>query len=273
MKMKRILMNSLLSASSLLALNACGNQDTSTSEQKITNGKVIANSDYPSVVMLYDAKMGAICTGTFVTETTVIAAAHCTMSGEIDSQGNVDGSLLIVNVIDLAAGEVQAIAESTSMVRNPLWEKNGKEVNKWDLSLITFPKGTAKAVSDFATAKPKANDALTIVGYGLNQSKNLFDGSSAGIKRVGANTVTAVSDGFIQFKGQSATTTADGTKSSASGGDSGGPLFIGGKLAGVTSGGGADWFGLGSSSTSLYVDLSSAESRTFLSAHSDLLAK
>lgn len=271
MKMKRILMSGLLSASSLLALGACGTQNAETSEQKITNGREIDNDEYPSVVMLYDPKMGAICTGTFITETTVIAAAHCTMSGKIDSQGNVNGKLLIVNVRNLATGDVEVIAESQAMVRNPLWEKNGKNVNKWDLSLLTFPKGVSKAVSEFATAKPKVSDPFTIVGYGLNQSKNLFDGSSAGVKRIGTNTVAAIWDGFIQFKGQSATTTADGTKSSASGGDSGGPLFINGKLAGITSGGGADWFGLGSSSTSLYVDLSSAESKAFLSKHADLL--
>jgi secreted trypsin-like serine protease len=273
MKMTRILVSSLLSVSGFLALSACGSQDATTSEEKITNGKVLNGSEYPSVVMLYDQKIGAICTGTFVTDRTVISAAHCTMSGKIDAKGNVDGSILIVKVKNLEAGEVELIAESEAMVRNPLWESNGKNVNKWDLSLITFPKGTAKAVSDFATSKPKVRDTLTIVGYGLNQSKNLLDGKSAGVKRVGTNTVTAVSDGFIQFKGQSATTTADGTKSSASGGDSGGPLFVNGKLAGITSGGGADWFGLGSSSTSLYVDLNSPESKAFLSQHADLLVK
>lgn len=268
MKMKRILMSGLLSASSILALNACGTQEEETSSQKITNGREIANDEYPSVVMLYDAKIGAICTGTFIADDTVISAAHCTMSGKIDAAGNVTGAkLAIVNVKNLALGQVELVAETVKMVRNPLWEKNGKNVNKWDLSILTFPKGTAKAVSDLATAKPKNNDAFTIVGYGLNQSKNLFDGSTAGIKRIGSNNVQSVSDGFIMFKGQSATTTADGTKSSASGGDSGGPLFINGKLAGITSGGGADWFGLGSSSTSLYVDLSSPESQAFLSAH------
>lgn len=264
MKMNRIVMSSLLSASSVLALTACGTGEE-TSSQKIVNGREITNAEHPSVVMLYDSKAGGICTGTFISEDTVISAAHCTMSGKIDSLGNVAGpGLAIVNVKNLALGQVELVAEAVKMVRNPLWEKNGKNVNKWDLSVLTFPKGTAKAVSQLASVKPRVGDQFEIVGFGLNQSKNLFDGSTAGVKRTGGNTVQSLIDGFIQFKGQSATTTADGTKSSASGGDSGGPLFIDGKLAGITSGGAADWFGFGSMSTSLYIDLSSPESQAFL---------
>lgn len=68
----------------------------------------------------------------------------------------------------------------------------------------------------------------------------------------------SISGGFIQFTGVDSTTTADGTDSSSASGDSGGPLFINGKVAGVTSGG----FGR---TRSLYIDLWSAESQAFLS--------
>ncbi len=270
-KMKRLFVSGLMAASSIVGLSACGVQED-TSSQKITNGLEIASDEYKSVVMLYDPKQGAICTGTFISDDTVISAAHCTMSGKANAQGNVTGSLVIVNPINIQAGQVEQVAKTIKMVRNPLWEKNGKNVNKWDLSVLTFPKGTARAVSEIASSAPVAKDPFVIVGYGLNQSKNLFDGSTAGVKRLGNNVVGSVTDGFIQFKGQSATTTADGTKSSASGGDSGGPLFVDGKLAGITSGGAADWFGFGSSSTSLYVDLNSPESQAFLSKHITLPA-
>lgn len=265
MKMKRIWMSSL-AFGSVLALNltACGTASEETSNPSITNGRVIENTEFPSVVLLYDAKMGGICTGTFVSDDTVISAGHCTMSGKIDAEGNVAGKLLLINARNIQAGDVEVLAESVSAVRNPLWDKNGKNVNKFDLSVIKFPKGTAKAVSPLATVKPKVNDQFVIVGFGLNQSKALWDSSTAGVKRVGANFVQAVTGGFIQFKGLSSTTTADGTESSASSGDSGGPLFINGKLAGITSGGAADWFGFGSKSTSLYIDLSSPESKAFL---------
>lgn len=260
--MKKTLMRGLVSVGFVALLGACGGAEQD-SASKITNGKVLGDSDYPSVVLLYDAKLGAICTGTFINETTVISAAHCTEGGKVDATGKVTGSLSIINVKDLAAGQAELVATSTAIVRNIQWDKAGKNVNKYDLSLITFPAGSAKAVSSLAASSPKAGAQLTIVGYGLNQSKNLADGSSAGVKRIGANTVTSVSAGFIQFSGQSTTTTANGSNSSASAGDSGGPLFVDGKLAGITSGGGSAGL-FSSKTTSMYIDINSADSKAFL---------
>jgi secreted trypsin-like serine protease len=259
--MKKFLASSLSSLAFVTLLGACGTADQD-SASKITNGKVIQAADYPSVVLLYDQKLGALCTGTFINETTVISAAHCTDSGRVDAVGNVTGSLLLINVN--SSGEAELVATSTSMVRNIKWDQAGKNVNQYDLSLITFPVGTAKAVSQLASVTPKRGASFTIVGFGLNQSKNLNDGSSAGIKRTGTNVVSSISGGFIQFTGQSTTTTANGTNSSASAGDSGGPLFVDGKLAGITSGGGQA--GIFSSNTqSLYVDINSSSSKAFLS--------
>lgn len=250
----------------LAVVGACGSTDDS-SDLKITNGKDATAAEYPSVVTLYDAKVGALCSGTFIDETTVLTAAHCTMSYKIDSQGNVNGKLSIIHIVNAAKGEANLVAESVSAVRNPLWDKTGGNVSPYDLALIKFPAGSAKAVSQLATTPVRVGDQLTIVGYGLNQTVNMSDASSVGVKRIGVNSVSAIEDGFIQFKGVSKTTKTDGSAkdSSASQGDSGGPLFVNGKLAGVTSGGGG---GLGSifsgKTTNLYVDLQSAESKAFL---------
>ncbi|MBC7661860.1 MAG: S1 family peptidase [Chitinophagaceae bacterium] len=265
--MRRFLVHGLLSVGVVSLLGACGAKSNQGSALKVTNGQLATSKQYPSVVLLYDAKLGAMCTGTFVNETTVISAAHCTEGGTVDAKGNVTGSpLSIISISDLAGGQASLVATATAEVRNIQWDKNGKNVNKYDLSLITFPAGTAKAVSALADASPSAGDDLTIVGYGLNQSDDLSDGSSAGVKRIGHNTVAVVSEGFIQFDGDSETTTANGTHSSASAGDSGGPLFINGKLAGITSGGGkAD--ASSPDTTSLYIDVNSIESQAFLSTH------
>ena len=260
--MQRVVFRGLVSVAFVSMMGACGvaEQDSAS---KIVNGKSIDNADYPSVVLLYDAKVGAICTGTFINETTVVSAAHCTEGGKVDALGNVTGALSIITVKNLAAGEAQLVATSTRIVRNIKWDKAGKNVNKYDLSLITFPVGTAKAVSSFAAATPKVGARFTIVGYGLNQSKNIMDGASAGVKRLGENVVSSVSLGFIQFTGASTTTTADGTNVSAGAGDSGGPLFVDGKLAGITSGGGsAGWFS--NKTKSLYIDVNSTDSQAFI---------
>jgi secreted trypsin-like serine protease len=245
---------------------ACGVAPADRSEVKVTNGREVGETEYPSVVLLYDKTQGAICTGTFITPTVVLSAAHCTMGGKVDADGNVDLKLAIIKISDAAEKKAELVAESTAIVRNPLWDKNGGNVNKYDLSLITFPEGTAQAVSAIASTPAKAKDKFTIVGYGLNQMKDVSKGDSAGVKREGVNTVSSVSGGFIQFTGKDSTTSGDGTDSSSASGDSGGPLFINGKVAGVTSGGG--WGGFGRT-RSLYVDLWSTESRAFLAKHLD----
>ncbi len=246
---------------------ACGVAPTDRSEVKVTNGREVGESEYPSVVLLYDKVQGGICTGTFITPTVVLSAAHCTMGGNVDADGNVDLKLAIIKITDPVNKKAELVAESTAIVRNPLWDKNGRNVNKFDLSLITFPEGTSKAVSDLATVAAKAKDKFTIVGFGLNQMKDMSNGDSAGVKREGVNSVSSISGGFIQFTGKDSTTTGDGTDVSSASGDSGGPLFINGKVAGVTSGGG--WGGFGRT-RSMYIDLWSAESRAFLGKHLEL---
>ncbi|WP_176736832.1 trypsin-like serine protease [Oligoflexus tunisiensis] len=246
---------------------ACGVAPADRSEVKVTNGREVAESEYPSVVMLYDSVQGGICTGTFITPTVVLTAAHCSMAGEVDADGIVDLELAIVRIVDHENKQAELVATSTRIVRNPLWDANGRNVNKYDLSLVTFPEGTAQGISELAPTAAKARDTFTIVGYGLNQTKDMSNGESAGMKREGVNTVTAVRDGFIQFTGKDATTTGDGTDSSSASGDSGGPLFIDGKVAGVTSGGG--WGGFGRA-RSMYIDLWSSESRAFLGKHLEL---
>lgn len=241
----------------------CGVEGDS-SEIKVANGTVIPETSYPSVVLLYD-EAGSICTGTFVTEEIVLTAAHCTMNGTVDSEGKVDRTLALIEFEDQENRKAKLVAKSTKIVRNIQWDKAGRNVNRYDLGLVYFPKGTAKEVSTIAGSAARSGDEFTIVGYGLNQTNDLKDGSSAGVKRVGYNKVSNMSGGFIQFFGATKTSTGDGTNASSSSGDSGGPLFIDGEVAGVTSGGGNS-FG---KARSLYIDLHSSTSREFLDKYLD----
>lgn len=253
---------SVLGFGLLAQLVGCGaSQDAS--DVSVTNGREVKDGEYPSVVLLYDQSAGAICTGTFVSPTRVLTAAHCTMSGEVDAEGRVaDLKLAIIKIADPVNKKAELIGTSTAVFRNPLWDKNGKNVNKYDLGVVEFAPGVSKAVSQLAAGAPAVGESLTIVGYGLNQTTNMNDPASAGVKRVGVNKVASLADGFIQFTGANKTSNGNGTNSSAASGDSGGPLFINGKVAGVTSGGGFGGFG---STRSLYVNLSSPESKAFLS--------
>ena len=59
-------------------LIGCGSA-AQNSETKVTNGREITESTYPSVVLLVMelAEGQAICTGTFVNDSQVISAGHC----------------------------------------------------------------------------------------------------------------------------------------------------------------------------------------------------
>ncbi|MBF0443919.1 MAG: trypsin-like serine protease [Oligoflexales bacterium] len=260
-----------ISISVILAagLVGCGSVRDISSELTVTNGKVISEGEYPEVILLHDPAAGAICTGTFIKDDTVLTAAHCTMQGkEIDkTSGKVNHTIYWAEVVaDGEKRKAEKIAASTAIYRNPLWDEEFKkqQVNKYDLAIVEFPPGTAKATARISSQKVKEGDTLTIVGYGLNyvpKSKTEIDKTSAGVKRMGTNKVSNLYRGFIYFSGATETTTADGTTVNASMGDSGGPLFIDGNLAGITSGGGRDLFGRGAS---LYIDLQTEESKAFL---------
>lgn len=243
---------------------SCGKLQTQDqSSLKVTNGTEISNSEFPAVVLLYDEKVGSICTGTFVTETIVLTAAHCTMGGELGENGVVDHELKIIELDKSEEKSAKLVATSSKVIRNPLWDAAGRNVNRYDLGLVFFEPGVSKGIRRISRDPAEVGDEFTIVGFGLNTS-NPSDSSSAGIKRKGVNLVSEVSGGFLQFVGKNKTTNGDGSDVAAGSGDSGGPLLINGEIAGVTSGGG--WGGFGRT-RSLYIDIHSDTSREFLSEY------
>jgi secreted trypsin-like serine protease len=247
-------------------LIGCGSP-AQNSETKVTNGREITESTYPSVVLLVMelAEGQAICTGTFVNDSQVISAGHC-----VEGLDPADPSMYVVT--KNAAGEYVATAKAVSFKRNPNYDIS-LGVSPYDVSVINFKAGSAPATSPLATRAPSAGDTLTIVGYGNNV--NEFDrygqltGSGAGTKRVGTNKVGSVSGGFINFNGlpEADGYTTSGTLVSSGSGDSGGPLFVNGALAGVTSGGGLRSDGRGGYlATSKYVDVNSVYVKSFLAS-------
>ena len=266
MKARAFVFSLAVGAAGFLA--SCG-MSPSSSELSVSNGKEIPLSDYPEVIMLYDKEKGALCTGTFIDEVTVLTAAHCSMNGPvIDSQtGKVDRTLQLITMENVD-GEKKAtiLAESTEIYRHPKWDDEFKkqQVNSYDLGIVRFEKGVASAVAEMGSSPVKRGDDLTVIGFGLNyvpRNQNDIDPSSVGVKRLGTNSVMMLQGGFIYFQGATKTTDASGNNANAAPGDSGGPMFIDGKLVGVTSGGGRTIFGGG---VSVYVDLQSNSSREFL---------
>ena len=238
---------------------------------KVTNGREVPEGIYRQVVQLSDGS-GGWCTGTFIRDDTVLTAAHCTTFGKWvdgDDSGQVAGQIEIVQVIDRTRYTTKTLAVSTAIYRHPQWAGAyaRQNVNPYDLALIIFPAGTSLSNAVIASTPAAVGDPFTLIGFGLNYVPapgDEVDLSSAGIKRVGTNKVSTVRDGFIGFMGTSMTSSGDGTCAIAASGDSGAPLFIGGKVAGVISSGGRMEDCCSASSA---VDLQSAASKAFLHAH------
>ena len=147
--------------------SACGTSPEKRSQVKVTNGKKISESNFPSVVLLVmqTAKGQSICTGTFVNDRQLLTAGHCVASLDLENP-----SLYYVTMDYDENGEMyyQAIAQAESIAINPrysLTRDNG--VNGSDVSVVNFPSNTAPAVSKIS--------ALSIP----NSSKSFFHISAA----------------------------------------------------------------------------------------------
>lgn len=225
-----------------LHMMGCGSTQTETSAVKVTNGIEIAETDFPSVVFIAAQTPEGLanCTATFVNDSQAVSAAHCV---EGTSERNPALYLVEQRMVN-GRPQLRAVAKAQRWFRDATYDINDG-VGPLDLSVITFPSNTAPATSDLAVADPKIDDELTIVGYGNNRnyvdSLGQLSGSGAGKKRKGNNVVGNVTeDGMIQFIGlpEAVSDVEAGNYALSGSGDSGGPLFINGRLAGVTSGGG-----------------------------------
>ncbi|RZA25169.1 MAG: trypsin-like serine protease [Proteobacteria bacterium] len=246
---------------------ACGTGSHETSSSKVTNGVAVTGNTYPSTVLLISvtAEGEGICTGTFVNDSQVVSAGHC-----VEGLSKTSPNLVVATEKN---GQIVPLARATSWVRNPNYSI-AQGVSPYDVSVINFPANTAPAVTPIAAAAPATGEVFTIVGYGNNQNfmdaSGTLNGDGAGTKRAGSNRISEVSGGMISFTGLTGTNDIEGMAAGqyvASGsGDSGGPMFVKGKLVGVTSGGGIantpDGVEL---AISFYVDLNSSISKQFLS--------
>ena len=197
------------------------------SRVKIVNGKTLSASDYPSVVLIstidpQNPNGASACTGTWVSDRTIITAAHC-----IDYQApNPDQTSVRTGT---GAG-----AKATRVHMFPGYIPHQAVAH--DVAILEFPPNTSNVFTALASSQASPGDRLTIVGWG-NFDHNT--GTGAGTKRSGSNTVLSVDQfGRIVFEGmRSPAPGAEGTGENVtnSQGDSGGPMFINKRLAGTSS--------------------------------------
>ena len=237
---------------------------------QLVNG--LATGNYPSVVRLMSEKSGAvgICTGTFISPTAVITAAHC-----IDSSAN--GGIYLVADDRIAfhdnplANAVPAIKSFTQGATGSTGDPNDPTSVSLDTAIVLFPKGIASTYMGISDNKPRPGAKVISVGYGLTDYYDQTPSPSYDATRhYGFTTVISRDESTNIYVGDFTAMASEmelGERVVESSGDSGGPLIADGMLLGTLSAGGAEFNENNEKSYfSAFVDVNSAATRALINA-------
>ncbi len=165
-----------------LALCACGkapHQSAAASAAIETQGTgIIGGADATGgedfakhIVGVYDAAIGAICTGTILSETIIITAAHC-----VESPAS---SLRVVFGTDFNSPQL-AVRIVDAYKVSPLWAfRQGESLNTGDISVVKFSGGLPagykpmKFLTDATLLKDNAS--VMLAGFGASNVVQVRD--------------------------------------------------------------------------------------------------
>jgi len=203
---------------------------------RIVNGT--PTSDFPSVGTI-GAWGSDFCSGTLISQTFVLTAAHCA-EGVGDTEGNftLDNQVYTTQQVHLHPGWDSSVFGTDGANDIALYELNESVSN-------TTP-------SPIFTGTPQVGNELTLVGFGAGGDGTTGHNGDYGTKRVGTTAIDEVTSTLIHWRFD------DNTESNTAPGDSGGPAFlvVNGvyHVAGVTSGGDRFDAGIGDNSYDTRVD-------------------
>lgn len=197
------------------------------SSNGIIGGQEIKGSEpyAPHIVGVYDASMGSICTGSILSPSIIVTAAHC-----VESEAS---SLRLVFGNDFSSRAI-VIRGVDAKQASPLWPfRQNAPTNTGDIALIRFSGGLPAGYKPvrFLTDSSKLSDGMpvTLAGFGASDVVQVRDPRSGammsdhqGSGKLRYTDTTIVSATFT--KSEFVTDSSKGR--GACHGDSGGPAFV-----------------------------------------------
>lgn len=201
----------------------------------------------------------ATCSGAAISATAILTAGHCFTN----SAGLIDVSSVGIELFDFNLSSYSSYTTSTNFLLHPSW--TGNLINGVDLAVIRIQNALPVAITTYQLFSGNPlNQVFDVVGHGLTGSngtgagstlgfrtgQNIWDGTLATMQAngvVGAPNRTDVlladfDNGTLQNNAWGAINAAfsntgvpGGREATTAPGDSGGPSFLNGFLAGVTS--------------------------------------
>jgi hypothetical protein len=160
--------------------------------------------DFPSVGIVGSLRNGGFCTGTLITPTDVLTAAHCAIVIDGPQQGTfeLDGQIYRTAEIAIHPGF------------NNFTLGNDIAILRLNEAVLDVPP------SAIFRDEPLVGDVLSIVGYGSSGTAQDGADGTFGTKRVGITTIDEVTAQLVSWFYD------DANESNTAAGDSGGPGYI-----------------------------------------------
>lgn len=245
-------------------------RDRSQSQLDMVGGKDLTESQYPGVIEIlseFTDSDSETCTATVIASQVLLTAAHCVwhQSGQAGStrqktariedfdptgplddpfgdlkkksnpfKDDIEESQKFPGSRSVSISMPAAIAESSSCYVIPKgWGlESGGPGSRFDVALVFLKKPLSLPTVPFYAGTKAVGTPVTYVGYGWNHKMGL----DSHVKREGKNFIADIHpEGVVYTYSPFAKSDLDVTEAMVRDGDSGGPLLIDGKIAGVAS--------------------------------------